>query len=193
MCQDFGRKGTVGLPGWLQCFLSVSWGQVLHLGPQSWAYQWCWQHLRNNIFKGEKCCPEIVGEKSEKNMRSSPSDTKSVKKKEEVLQVPEQCFPCSLWRSWSGLNDAEARIKTSFWNQLQPVGRSPQSSLAQRASVLEQGISDKQYFMERTHSSTALEERSTPEQFVKDCILWEAFHGEVGRKSVWKKEYKRLL
>lgn len=55
--------------------------------------------------------------------------------------------------------------------------------------MLEQGIADKQYFMERTHVSAVLEERSTLEQFVQDCILWEGLHAESG-KSMWKNEQK---
>lgn len=55
--------------------------------------------------------------------------------------------------------------------------------------MLEQDIADKQYFMERTHVSTVLEERSTLEQFMTDYILWEGLHAEAG-KSMWKKEQK---
>lgn len=58
--------------------------------------------------------------------------------------------------------------------------------------MLEQGIADKQYFMEKTHASEALEERSTLEEFVKDCILWEGLHAEAG-KSMWKKEQQSVL
>ena len=53
-------------------------------------------HLR----KGKNHCAAVVRDSSEKNVRETMLQTLSSEKKEgeEVLQVPEQRFPCSPWR-----------------------------------------------------------------------------------------------
>lgn len=133
--------------------------------------------------------PSSCGRKEwEKYVRNSPADQVSEGEEGRGASGARGVIPSSLWRrpSW-GLNYVKARIKTGFWKWLQPIERSPQSSLIQTGYMLEQGITDKQHFMERTHACEVLEERSTLEQFVKDCILWEGFHTEAG-KSTLKKE-----
>lgn len=178
-----------GYQGGLSAFC-ISQGQFPRLDPQSWAYQWCWWHLSNNIFKKKwKMLPSSCGRKEwEKYERNSPADQVSEGEEGSGASGARGVIPCNLWRrpSW-GLNYAEAHIKTGFWKLLQPIERSPQSSLIQIVYMLEQGITDKQHFMARTHACAVLEERSTLEQFVNDCILWKGLHTEAG-KSMRKKE-----
>lgn len=52
---------------------------------------------------GEKCCTAASGSEEWENMRETSLQTPKTleKQREEVLQVPEQRFPCSLWyRPW---------------------------------------------------------------------------------------------
>ena len=80
-------------------------------------------------------CAAAAGRGVRKCERSSPADTKvSAEGGQEVLQTPEQKFPCSPWRSpcgadGCGLKEAaaigeEPTRDQDFWRELQPIWRS---------------------------------------------------------------------
>lgn len=96
-----------------------------------------------NIHKNRWKTLHSSCERNEKSVREIALQTaRSVEEGEDVLQVPEQSFLCSLWRSqWSkihtAVHDGPLMGRQRLWTKPQPMEGSPQNSslLAQAAAT----------------------------------------------------------